>query len=167
MTSLVNLLNTDTTLWAGALLGLVIGTLVGAFATMAMSRRRQSPSPVGDSAPDPSLRESYLAFIEAADTAHNSLLAVDQGDLEDIELEDALDSDNPGMRRLAKSILSLASLHNDLRLSAPTQVLARAEALFEFLTHSAMDGVTNLDAFSERYQDRKSELIAAARKSLA
>ncbi len=171
MTSLVTLLNTDTTLWAGALLGLVVGSLIGVFATMALSRAlsRRSPEarPVQPTAPNGQLRESYLAFVEAADTGHNSLLAVDQAELEDVELEDALESDNPGMRRLAQSILALASLHNDLRLSAPTPVLNRAETLFEFLTHSAMDGVKNLDAFSENYQGHKSELIAAARKSLA
>ena len=167
MTSLVTLLNTDTTLWAGALLGLVIGALVGGFAAWALAGRRHSVAPAVDSAPDTALLGSYMAFVEAADTGHNSLLAVDHEELADVELEDALESDNPGVRRLAQSILSLASLHNELRLSAPTQVLARAETLFEFLTHSAMDGVTNRDAFSEKYQGHKSEFIAAARKSLA
>ncbi len=167
MTSLVTLLNTDTTLWAGALLGLVIGALTGGFAAWALAGRRHSVAPAVDSVPDTALLGSYLAFVEAADTAHNSLLAVDHDELEDVELEDALESDSPGVRRLAQSILSLASLHNELRLSAPTQVLARAEELFEFLTHSAMDGVANRDAFSEKYQNHKSELIAAARKSLA
>lgn len=168
MNSLVTLLNTNTTLWAGALLGILIGALVGIAATMALSRRGRGrgPSPAKATAPDPGLRESYLAFIEAADTGHNSLLAVDRKDLEDVELEDALESDDPGMRKLAQSILDLASLHNELRLSAPKDALARAEELFEFLTHSAMDGISDRDAFSERYQGHKSELIVSARKAL-
>lgn len=168
MNSLGTLLSTNTTLWAGALLGLVIGSLVGVFATMALSRRRPGASPAAASPPDTAaLRDSCLAFIEAADTGHNSLLSVDRKDLEDVELEDALESDNPGMRRLAESILSLASLHNGLRLSAPKDVLSCAETLFEYLTHSAMDGIADRDAFSEKYQGHKSELIAAARKTIA
>ncbi|WP_024796043.1 hypothetical protein [Tomitella biformata] len=169
MTSLVTLLNTDTTLWAGALLGLIIGSLVGVFATMALTRRgrRRGSSPTEGTAPDLGLRESYLAFIEAADSGHNSLLSVDRKDLEDVELEDALESDNPGVRKLAQSILTLASLHNELRLSAPKDVLACAETLFEFLTHSAMDGVKDRDGFSDNYQGHKSEFIAAARKTFA
>lgn len=167
MNSLGTLLNTNTTLWAGALLGLIIGSLVGVFATMALSRRRSGASPAEAQAPDTALRDSYLAFIEAADTGHNSLLSVDRKDLEDVELEDALESDNPGMRKLAQAILSLASLHNDLRLSAPKNVLASAETLFEYLTHSAMDGVSDRDSFSEKYQGHKSDLIAAARKTTA
>lgn len=176
MNSLVTLLNTDTTLWAGALIGIVLGALIGILLTWAFSRdgRRRgearglrSGSAETSAAASASLRESYLAFIEAADTGHNSLLSVDRKDLEDVELEDALESDNPGMRKLAQSILDLASLHNGLRLTAPKDALARAEELFEFLTHSAMDGVSDRESFSEKYQGHKSELILAARKSLA
>lgn len=166
MSSLGTLLNTSTTLWAGALIGVIVGALVGALATRVLTRRGSEPAPAAAPATDDQLRQDCLAFIETADTGHNSLLAVAHKDLEDIELEDALDSDNPDIRKLAKAILTMASLRNSLRLSAPTGVLSSADALFELLTHSAMDGVSDRDGFSAKYQDHKSALISAARKVL-
>lgn len=166
MTSLATLLNTSTSLWAGALLGIVIGALVGVFATMALARRRDESAPAS-AAPDGALRQDCLEFIEAADNGHNSLLSVDPKALEDVELEDALDSDNPAVRKLAQSILTMASLQNSLRIIAPKDVLSCADSLFELVAHSAMDGVKDRDGFSSKYQGQKSELISAARKSLA
>lgn len=168
MTSLATLLNTSTSLWAGALLGIVIGALVGVFATMALARRRGEGAPAtAGSAPDTALRNDCLEFIEAADSGHNSLLSVDTKELEDVELEDALDSENPAIRKLAQSILTMASLQNSLRMIAPKDVLSCADSLFELVAHSAMDGVKDREGFSGKYQGQKSELIAAARKSLA
>ena len=149
------------------MIGLIVGALVGVLAVKALARRGAEPIPAAAPTPDGQLRRDCLAFIETADIGHNSLLSVAPKDLEDIELEDALHSDNPDIRKLAKAILTMASLRNGLRLTAPTGVLGSADALFELLTHAAMDGVSDRERFSAKYQEHKTALISAARKVLA
>ncbi|GAA4822572.1 hypothetical protein [Tomitella cavernea] len=170
MDALTDLLQTSTTLWAAGLIGIVVGLLVGILLGLVLGGRRRRTArgsaghaKPGDANPGVDITGATVRFIDAADTAHNTLLAVDQKELADTELEDALQSGQPAMRRLAESIMTLAGIHNELRVRAPEDVLAAAESVFTHVTYSAMDGVSDAEAFSATYQDRKTALVKAAR----
>ncbi len=166
MDALTDLLQTSTTLWAGGVIGLVVGLVVGLLLGLLVGVRRRRK----DRAPEPprpvagaDTAGPVVRFVDAADTAHNALLAVDQKVLAEIDLEDALHSESPSLRRLAESIVTLAQIRNELRVRAPRKVLDAAESVFTHVTYSAMDGVDDGEAFSTGYQDRKTALIEAAR----
>lgn len=176
MDALSDLLQTGTTLWAGGAIGIVVGLIVGLLAGLligAARRHRRStpdgrkaathptaaasaPGAVGVSAP-------VVRFLDAADTAHNTLLAVDQKALADTELEAALHASDPSMRRLAEAITGLAEIHNEVRVRANSDTVDAAGALLRHLTDTASDGVDDPEQFSGTYQNRKADLIAAAR----
>jgi len=166
MGALSDLLQTSTTLWAGGVIGIAVGLIVGLLLGRLLGGRRRR-GVAHDAPPQRRDRNDYagpaVRFLDAADTAHNTLLAVDQKELADTELEDALHSAQPTMRRLAEAIMTLAGIHNELRVRAPRPVLDEAESVFTHLTDSAMDGVSDDDAFSTTYQQRKSSLVDAVR----
>lgn len=168
MDTLSDLLQTDTTLWAGGVIGIVVGLLVGLLLGLLAGVRRRRRS--GDGEPHrnhrrqrPDVTAPVVRFVGTADTAHNALLSVDQKELADTDLDAALNAENPGMRRIAESIVALADIHNELRIRAPKKVLDAAESVFTHVTYSAMDGVTDPDVFSSTYRSRKTDLIDAAR----
>ncbi|QDQ98562.1 hypothetical protein [Tomitella fengzijianii] len=170
MDALTDLLQTSTTLWAAGLIGIVVGLIVGVLLGLVLGRRRRRADrraaghgKTRSTNPGADVTGATVRFIDAADTAHNALLAVDQKELADTELEDALQSGQPAMRRLAESIMTLAGIHNELRVRAPKAVLDAAESVFTHVTYSAMDGVADGEAFSATYQERKTALVDAAR----
>lgn len=180
MDALTDLLQTDTTLWAGGAIGIVAGVIVGLLLGLlagAGKRRksgrdvprtrrtnrkttaaRRADQPAGGDAAGPVVR-----FLDSADTAHDTLRAADEKALADTELEDALHAQDPVLRRLAEAIMALAAIRNDIRVRADAATVDAAESVFTHLTHTAMDGVDDPEQFSDAYQKHKAGLIEAAR----
>lgn len=175
MDALSDVLQTDTTLWAGGVIGIAVGLIVGLSAGLLIGvthrRRRTAPGSrvdaadhraAGSAASDAA--KPIVRFLGAADTAHNTLLAVDQTVLADTELETALHASDPSIRGLAEAITTLAEIHNEVRVRAGNGTVDAAGMLLRHLTDTAADGVDDPEQFSETYQKRKADLIDAVRR---
>lgn len=181
MEALTDLLQTDTTLWAGGAIGIFVGVIVGLPAGLLVGiarrrarkgrdSRRNSRKNRKDSAALPAAQPAgidaagpVVRFLDSADTAHDTLRAVDEKALADTELEDALHAQDPVLRRLAEAIMALAAIRNDIRVRADAATVDATETVFTHLTHTAMDGVDTPEQFSDAYQKHKAGLIEAAR----
>ncbi|WP_027502902.1 hypothetical protein [Rhodococcus sp. UNC363MFTsu5.1] len=165
MNSLVEALSSDTAPWWAVPLSMIVGILLGVFAVR-RGRSSPTPEPARAIASDPQARSTYVRFLAAADRAHNSIVEVDHAVLAEADLEESLESDDPKLKALARSIVEMDAMANELRICAPGPVVGATVALFGFVTDSTIDGVTDQDAFRTRYNDKKAALIGAIRESL-
>lgn len=161
MESLSDLFTAGTAPWWAAPVALVVGVVLGIVATRAGRRSARQP------APTPTLRASdralHVRFLHTADTVHNHLFELDRSALADVELAEALHSDDPHLRAIARGIVDLDAIVNEMRLTAPDPVLAAAESAFAFLTASSSDGTDDPDAFRDRYVTEKRRFVDAVR----
>ncbi|TQF65606.1 hypothetical protein FK531_21150 [Rhodococcus spelaei] len=160
MDSLVDALSTQAAPWWAVPLSMIVGVLLGVFA---VRRGRVAPAAAGAAPADPQVRSIYVRFLAATDTAHNSIVAVDSQVLADADLEQALESADPNLRSLARAIVDLDGMVNELRILAPAPVVDSAVEFFGFVTDSTMDGVHDCDDFRARYTARKSAFVDAVR----
>ncbi|MGW0045517.1 hypothetical protein [Rhodococcus sp. NPDC003348] len=160
MNSLLDTLSSQAAPWWAVPVSLIVGVLLGVFA---VRRGRHTPAPTPAAPADPQVRAVYIRFLGAGDTAHNSIVDVDGDVLADADLELALESDDPKLRALARSIVDLDGMVNELRLLAPAPVVDAATDYFRFVTESTMDGVHDCDDFRARYNARKSAFVDAVR----
>jgi hypothetical protein len=163
--SLVEALSSDTAPWWAVPLSMILGILLGVFAVR-RGRSASTPEPARTTTSDPQARATYVRFLAAADRAHNSIVEVDHAVLAEADLEESLESDDPQLKALARSIVEMDSIANELRICSPGPVVDATVALFGFVTDSTIDGVTDQDSFRIRYNDKKSALIGAIRESL-
>ncbi|MFC7447096.1 hypothetical protein [Rhodococcus daqingensis] len=165
MNSLVEALSSDAAPWWAVPVSMIVGILLGVFAV-----RRGRTAPAAESVrtvpTDPQARSTYVRFLAAADRAHNSIVEVDHAVLAEADLEESLDADDPKLKALARSIVEMDAMANELRICAPGPVVGATVALFGFITDSTIDGITDQDAFRNRYNDKKADLIGAIRESL-
>lgn len=161
MESLSDLFTAGTAPWWAAPVALVVGVVLGIVATRAGRRSARQPAPA------PTLRASdralHVRFLHTADTVHNHLFELDRSALADVELAEALHSDDPHLRAIARGIVDLDAIVNEMRLTAPDPVLAAAESAFAFLTASSSDGTDDPDAFRDRYVTEKRRFVDAVR----
>ncbi|MFF0815494.1 hypothetical protein ACFYVR_10130 [Rhodococcus sp. NPDC003318] len=159
MDSLLDALTDQGAPWWAVPIAMIVGVLLGVFA---VRRGRPAPTPVTAPA-DPQVRAIYVRFLAATDTAHNSIVDVDGDVLAEADLEQALESDDPKLRALARSIVDLDAMVNELRLLAPAPVVDSAVDFFRFVTDSTIDGVHDCDDFRVRYNAHKSAFVDAVR----
>lgn len=160
MNSLIDTVNTQTAPWWAVPASMVVGVLLGVFA---VRRGRHHAAPPTPPAPDPQIRAIYVRFLAATDTAHNSMVDIDGDLLAGADLECAVHSDDPKLRSLARSIVDLDGMVNELRLLAPDAVVAAAVDFFRFVTESSMDGVQDHDGLRARHNARKTAFVDAVR----
>ncbi|MFD4292001.1 hypothetical protein ACFWPA_04850 [Rhodococcus sp. NPDC058505] len=161
MDSVIDTFSSQAAPWWAVPVSMIIGMLLGVFA---VRRGRPAPTPAARTAPhDPQVRAIYVRFLAATDTAHNSIVEIDGDTLAEADLERALESSDPKLRALARAIVDLDGMVNELRLLAPTAVVDAATDHFRFLTESTMDGVHDCDDFRASYNARKSTFVAAVR----
>jgi hypothetical protein len=161
MESLSDLFSSGAAPWWAAPAALVVGVILGVFATRA-GRKTARPQ-----ANAPALRTTdrvlHVRFLNTADTVHNHLFELDRSVLADVELDEALHSDDRHLRAIARGIVDLDAIVNEMRLTAPDPVLAAAESTFGFLTAATSDGTDDLDAFRDRYVTQKRRFVDAVR----
>ncbi len=162
MDSLLDTLSSQAAPWWAVPVSMIVGVLLGVFA---VRRGRPAPAAVAAPPPDPSVRAVYVRFLSATDTAHNAVVSVDPDVLAEADLAQALDSGDPDLRALARSIVDLDAMVNELRLLAPTSVVDAATDFFHFLTETTMDGVHDCDGLRVRYDSHKSTFVGAVRAS--
>ncbi|EME21423.1 hypothetical protein [Rhodococcus triatomae] len=160
MDSLVDTLSSQAAPWWAVPVSMIVGVLLGVFA---VRRGRPAPVPATVTPTDPSVRAIYVRFLAATDTAHNAVVTVDPDVLAEADLAQALDSDDPDLRALARSIVDLDAMVNELRLLAPTSVVTASTDFFRFLTEATMDGVHDGDALRAEYDSHKSTFVDAVR----
>ncbi|MFC4605713.1 hypothetical protein [Rhodococcus kronopolitis] len=161
MNSLVDALSSGTAPWWAVPVSMAVGVLLGVFAV-----RRGRPAPAAaPTAPDPQVRSIYVRFLAATDRAHNAVVDVDSDVLAAADLVHAVESEDPQLRALARAIVELDELVNELRILAPAPVVDSAITFFGFVTDSTIDGVQDCDEFRIRYTDHKSALVDAIRDS--
>ncbi|GAA4477670.1 hypothetical protein GCM10023094_20300 [Rhodococcus olei] len=160
MNSLLDTFSSPAAPWWAVPVSLIVGLLLG---VLAVRRGRPSAASAAPSTADPQIRAVYVRFLAATDTAHNSLVDIDGDVLAAADLEHAVESDDPTLRALARSIVDLDGMVNELRLLAPAPVVDAAVDFFRFVTESTMDGVHDHDDFRARYNARKSAFVDAVR----
>lgn len=161
MESWSDLFTAGTAPWWAAPAALVVGVVLGVLATRAGRRSARQPTPA------PVLRATdralHVRFLHTADTVHNHLFELDRSALADVELDEALHSGDPHLRAIARGIVDLDAIVNEMRLTAPDPVLAAAESTFGFLTAASSDGTDDLDVFRDRYVTEKRRFVDAVR----
>ncbi len=161
MNSLLDALSSQAAPWWAVPVSMVAGVLLGVFAVRRGRDRTTPPAPPVD----PTVRAIYVRFLAATDTAHNSIVDIDGDVLATADLEHALDSADPKLRSLARSIVDLDGMVNELRLLAPTPVVDAAVDFFRFVTESTMDGVHDHDDLRARHNARKTAFVDAVREA--
>lgn len=161
MNSLLDTLGAQAAPWWAVPVSMLVGVLLGVFAV----RRGRTPATAPAARADPQVRAVYIRFLGAGDTAHNSIVDVDGDVLAEADLVHALDSADPQLRALARAIVDLDGMVNELRLLAPAPVVDAATDFFRFVTESTMDGVHDCDDFRARYNARKSAFVDAVREA--
>ncbi|WP_432793922.1 hypothetical protein [Rhodococcus ruber] len=162
METLTDLLTSGAAPWWAVPVGLAAGVLLGVFATRIGARpsRRAATVAAPLRAADRALQ---VRFLHAADSVYNHLFEADHSALAEADLAEALQSDDLHLRSVARGIVDLDAIVNEMRLSAPEPVLAAAVALFGYLTAVSSDGTDDLDEFRDRYLARKSAFVDAVR----
>lgn len=161
MESLSDLLTAGAAPWWAPPAALIVGVLLGVVATRAGRKSEHHPTPA------PALRATdralHVRFLHTADTVHNHLFESDRSALAGVDLDDALHCDDPHLRAIARGIVDLDAIVNEMRLTAPGPVLAAAESTFGFLTASSSDGTDDIDTFRDRYVTEKRRFVDAVR----
>ncbi|MGV9736949.1 hypothetical protein ACWDT5_22950 [Rhodococcus aetherivorans] len=162
METLTDLLTSGAAPWWAVPVGLTAGVLLGVLATRIGARppRRNAAVTAPLRAADRALQ---VRFLHAADSVYNHLFEADHSALAEADLTEALQSDDLHLRSVARGIVDLDAIVNEMRLSAPDPVLAAAVALFGYLTAVSSDGTDDLDEFRDRYLTRKSAFVDAVR----
>ncbi|MBH0118202.1 hypothetical protein ACWDUD_15395 [Rhodococcus sp. NPDC003382] len=163
MESLSDLFSAGTAPWWAAPVALVVGVVLGVVAARGGRKATRQPAPA------PVLRATdralHVRFLQVADNVHNHLFELDRSELADVELDEALQSEDPRLRAIARGIVDLDAIVNEMRLTAPDPVLAAAESAFAFLTAASSDGIDDQDGFRDRYVTEKRRFVDAVRST--